>query len=173
MSTFVFHSSRSDTPASRVGHLRFTFKPDRLGIQPHVLVQASRPSVIMSGNNVFNRATGNVSYPIGSVTIDSGRQEVYGWNDERQEWVHPFAAPTDPSRILLSEELPAKGFKGYFVARFSEPFEVGGVSFKGDIRPDLSAEGKELSGWVKFASQVKTVDVRVGVSFISVEQARR
>ena len=75
---------------SRVGHLRFTFRPDEHDTAPHIVVQASRPSVVMSGDNVRTRATTNVTYPIGSVTIDCDRQEVYGWNDERQEYVvHP------------------------------------------------------------------------------------
>ena len=75
---------------SRVGHLRLTFRPDEHDTAPHIVVQASRPSVVMSGDNVRTRATTNVTYPIGSVTIDYERQEVYGWNDERQEYVvHP------------------------------------------------------------------------------------
>lgn len=43
----------------------------------------------MSGDNVRTRATTNVTYPLGSVSIDEERQEVYGWNDERQEYVNP------------------------------------------------------------------------------------
>jgi hypothetical protein len=71
--------------ASRAGHLRFSFMPDNENIVPHVIVQASRPSVVMSGDNVRTRATTNVTYPTGSITIDGDKQEVYGWNDERQE----------------------------------------------------------------------------------------
>jgi putative alpha-1,2-mannosidase len=77
------------------------------------------------------------------------------------------------SRILLGEELPAKGFKGYFVARFSQPFEVGGISRKGVLSDEKEAEGRELSAWVGFPEETFTVEVRMGVSFISVEQARR
>ena len=76
---------------SRVGHLRFTFLPDTSDIPPHITIQASRPSVIMSGDNVRTRSTTNVTYPLGSVTIDEERQEVYGWNDERQEYVNPLS----------------------------------------------------------------------------------
>jgi hypothetical protein len=61
--------------------------PDSSSLSPHIVIQASRPSVIMSGDNVRTRSTSNVTYPIGSVTIDPDRQEVYGWNDERQEYV--------------------------------------------------------------------------------------
>jgi len=72
-------------PGSRAGHLRFTFLPDSADIKPHITIQASRASVVMSGDNVRTRATSNLTYPLGSITIDQGRQEVYGWNDERQE----------------------------------------------------------------------------------------
>jgi putative alpha-1,2-mannosidase len=74
---------------------------------------------------------------------------------------------------LLGEALPAKGFKGYFVARFSQRFDAGGISHAGVISTEKEGEGKELSGWVKFPQGTYTVEVRVGVSFISVEQARR
>jgi putative alpha-1,2-mannosidase len=77
--------------------------------------------------------------------------------------------------VLVGEELPAKAFKGYFVARFSEAFsgEIG-VSSHGRLEPGITTgSGEVLSGYVTFASDVKVVDVRVGVSFISIDQARR
>lgn len=80
----------------------------------------------------------------------------------------------DPaSRILLGEELPAKDFKGYFVARFSQTFKSAGISYAGKLIDTLHGQGQELSGWVTFEEGTEQVDVRVGVSFISVEQARR
>jgi hypothetical protein len=33
------------------------------------------------------RRPDNVTYPQGWVKVDKERNEVYGWNDERQEWV--------------------------------------------------------------------------------------
>lgn len=77
------------------------------------------------------------------------------------------------SGILLGEELPAKGFKGYFVARFSQTFDLGGISRAGQLSYEKKGEGRELSGWVQFPEGTFTVEVRMGVSFISVEQARR
>jgi len=41
------------------------------------------------------------------------------------------------------------------------------------LSDERQGEGKELSGWVKFPEGTFTVEVRMGVSFISVEQARR
>lgn len=60
------------------------------------------------------------------------------------------------------------------MARFSEPFEHGGISHHGEVDDStLTGDGEVLSGWVTFAKGTQSVDVRVGVSFISVEQARR
>ena len=77
------------------------------------------------------------------------------------------------SRILLSEEIPAMGFKGYFVARFSKPLNDGGISRRGELEHAKSGEGQELSGWVTFPHETQRVDVRIGVSFISIDQAWR
>lgn len=73
----------------------------------------------------------------------------------------------------MSEEIPAKGFKGFFVARFSRPFKTAGISYAGKLEHVLHGQGQELSGWVTFEEGTEEVDVRIGVSFISVEQARR
>lgn len=80
---------------------------------------------------------------------------------------------TEDSRILLSEEIPAKDFKGYFVARFSKSFKMAGISYAGKMVHALHGQGQELSGWVTFEEGTEEIDVRVGVSFISVDQARR
>lgn len=37
----------------------------------------------------------------------------------------------------------------------------------------LHGQGQELSSWVTFGEGTEEVNVRVGVSFISIEQARR
>lgn len=73
----------------------------------------------------------------------------------------------------MSEELPAKSFKGYFVARFSERFDQAGISHRGKKKHGVfEGEGEVLAGYVTFARKTRVVDVRIGVSFISIEQAR-
>jgi putative alpha-1,2-mannosidase len=80
----------------------------------------------------------------------------------------------DGSRILLGEELPAASFKGYFVARFSEAFDEIGISKRGNKEAgQTEGDGEVLAGYVTFPSATGVIDVRVGVSFISIEQARR
>lgn len=68
---------RALTPASRVGHLRFTFSP-KDNAKPHVVIDASRVSAVTSN-------PANVSLPLGHVEVDFERREISGWNDERQE----------------------------------------------------------------------------------------
>ncbi|KAL7422033.1 hypothetical protein Q5752_003806 [Cryptotrichosporon argae] len=135
----------------RTGHVRFTFPPGESG---YVVVDASRKSVITSD-------PANTTYPSGWVKVDSTRNEVVGWNDERQD------------HILVGDDLPATRFKGFFVARFSAPFARAGTSHLGRLTAETSSAGPVLSAWVGFGDDVRVVDVRVGVSFISVEQARR
>ncbi|EMD41146.1 glycoside hydrolase family 92 protein, partial [Gelatoporia subvermispora B] len=136
---------------SRVGHLRFTFTDTKT---PWVVLEATRASVMGSADPT------NVTYPQGSITIDVDRHEITGRNPERQDFI------IGPN--------PATGWAGYFCARFDAPFELGGISQTGNLAEgNFSAEGALLSGFVRFAEGTKQVNVRVGVSFISVEQARR
>ncbi|KAL7933003.1 glycoside hydrolase family 92 protein [Trichoderma chlorosporum] len=94
----------------------------------------------------------------GDVTIDPDTREVSGSNSQRQEY---NLGPDKPK------------FKLYFVSRFSEPFTSYGVS-----RADELLEGEQcisdkfVGAYVTFDKSVKRVEVRTGVSYISVEQAR-
>ncbi|KAJ7499911.1 glycoside hydrolase family 92 protein [Mycena latifolia] len=139
---------------SRVGHLRFTFSPKAA---PYVLLEATRPTVITSTPT-------NITYPLGSVAIDPVRREITGSNSERQDWI---ITPT-------STAASASHFRGYFCARFDTAFAAWGVVQNGSVRVGAeAAEGSLLSGYARFVEGARVVNVRVGVSFISVEQARR
>ncbi|KAI0766209.1 glycoside hydrolase family 92 protein [Trametes elegans] len=143
------HVEQSAT--SRVGHLRFTFEETTT---PYVLVEATRASVMGSADPT------NVTYPVGSIRIDADAREISGHNPERQDFI------IGPS--------PAPSFAGYFVARFDVPFASFGVAQNGTISEAATyGEGALLSGFARFARETKKVDVRVGVSFISIEQARK
>ncbi|KAI0693475.1 glycoside hydrolase family 92 protein [Cytidiella melzeri] len=137
---------------SRVGHLQFTFSDTE---RPYVLIEASRASVMGSADPT------NVTFPLGSVDIVPSRHEITGYNKERQDFI------IGPN--------PAPGFAGYFCARFSEPFEEWGTANNSDGRVfagDTQREGTQVSGYVRFQPSVRVVEVRIGVSFISVDQAR-
>jgi len=135
------------TGTSRVGFCTFGFatteRDDGRDARPWVLVQATRAGFV------------------GSVSIDPARREIAGFNPERQD--SHLGPPA------------AAGFRGYFVARFDEPFESVGTALGGVLSDgSLAASGEELSAYVRFAAGVGvgSVGVRVGVSLISIDQAR-
>lgn len=132
------------TASSHVGHLRFQF--------PHRQPDSSEEPY------VFIQATRQNW--TGSISIDPKTQEVYGSNPQRQDYaLGPYRAP---------------GFSGYFVSRFSRPFASYGITHGSTLLKDTKERtGEHLGAWVKFNSSCEEVEVRTGVSFVSVEQARR
>ncbi|KAK7001651.1 hypothetical protein R3P38DRAFT_2795606 [Favolaschia claudopus] len=86
-------------------------------------------------------------------------------------------APTASARLDHHTELPsaqnASNFKGYFCARFDTPFAKFGVIQNGsEIAGEKAGKGSLLSAYARFPAGTRKVNVRVGVSFISVDQAR-
>jgi hypothetical protein len=153
----------TNTPtASRVGHLRFTFRDTA---QPYVFIEATRKSVVASNTSDLTYPTGainpsNWTYPAGRIRIDPSTQEICGSNPERQDFI------LGPS--------PATSFAGYFCARFGAPFFALGTTQNGTVNPgEVEGEGSLLGAYVMFRPDTQVVDVRVGVSFISIDQARK
>lgn len=96
----------------------------------------------------------------GEVRIDPLKREVYGYNPERQDY------------LLGPDKAPS--FKGYFVSRFSEPFASYGVANGGNLNDEeRERHGNFTGAYVKFSKGTSRVEVRTGVSYISVEQARK
>ncbi|KAG1764605.1 glycoside hydrolase family 92 protein [Suillus placidus] len=138
---------------SRVGHLRFTFTDTR---RPYVLVEATRASVLGSSD------PHNLTYPHGSIFINPDTREIYGSNPERQDY------------IIAPVSTPAKHWSGYFCARFDQPFASWGISKNNTLFDgQTSGNGTLLSGYATFSPEVAEISIRIGVSFISVEQARK
>lgn len=119
-----------------------------------MLVEATRAFVVGSDDPA------NLTYPHGDIAIDPARREITGRNPERQDFIiGPSTAPS---------------FAGYFVARFDVPFASYGMAQNGTVHENATGgKGAQLSGFARFKEGTKQVNVRVGVSFISVEQARR
>jgi predicted alpha-1,2-mannosidase len=112
------------------------------GVDGSVLVEATR--------------TGTVGY----VAVDSARKEIIGYNPDRMD-AH-----------LSALQLPH--FKGYFVARFRQAFRTQGV-YQGVLPvPDKTAvTGEAVGAFAQFDTKTNpVVEVQVGTSFISIEQAR-
>jgi predicted alpha-1,2-mannosidase len=97
---------------------------------------------------------------VGYVAVDSGRREIVGYNPDRMD-AH-----------LSNLKLP--NFKGYFVARFRQPFRTLSV-YQGvlPVADQTEVTGDAVGAFVQFDAQSNpVVEVQVGTSFISIEQAR-
>ncbi|KAM0712232.1 hypothetical protein Q7P37_011326 [Cladosporium fusiforme] len=132
------------TASSHVGHLRCDFP--------------RQSSQELNDPYVFIQATRQNW--TGSIAIDPEAQEISGSNPQRQDYaLGPYRAPN---------------FSGYFVSRFSKPFVEYGVTRGGELfQGAVEGQGEHLGAWARFDSQDGRVEVRTGVSFVSVEQARR
>jgi predicted alpha-1,2-mannosidase len=107
-----------------------------------VLVEATRPKVS------------------GFVEVRADLREITGFNPDRMDaHLGPFALPN---------------FKGYFVAQFREPFSGSGTYEGPALHPgSTSATGVNAGAYATFSTaQQSAIEVRIGTSFISIEQAR-
>lgn len=94
----------------------------------------------------------------GKIKIDTINYEITGWNSDR----HSSA---------LGPPLP--NFKGYFVIQFDQKFNGFGTWHNDTLAANISQQQSNTCGaWVSFAEGTKTVEVKIGTSFISLEQAR-
>jgi predicted alpha-1,2-mannosidase len=94
---------------------------------------------------------------VGYVKVYPATREIVGYNPDRMD------------TYLSNVRLP--NFKGYFVARFRQPFVQQGV-YRGVLPVDGQNEvtGEEVGAFAKL--NAKVVEVQIGTSFISIEQAR-
>ncbi|KAI0521394.1 glycoside hydrolase family 92 protein [Xylaria bambusicola] len=96
----------------------------------------------------------------GHIEVDLERQEISGSNPQRQDY-------------RLGPDKPAT-FSGYFVSRFSEPFVSYGTTFGRNIsESSRNGSGENLGAYVQFSPKTTRIEVRTGISFVSVEQARK
>jgi predicted alpha-1,2-mannosidase len=96
----------------------------------------------------------------GYVAVDAHRREIYGYNPDRMD-AH-----------LSNVKLP--NFKGYFVARFRQPFRHKGV-YQGvlPVADRDEVTGDAVGAFAQFDTKADpVVEAQVGTSFISIEQAR-
>ncbi len=105
----------------------------------------------------------NVRLGTGTLHIDAARQEITGDNPAY--------------RIYAGAGQPA-GFSGYIVLQFDRPFRVGGI-WTGKERKPGAIEGSSSpagppGAYVSFAlGQDETLRVRIGTSFVSLDEARK
>jgi predicted alpha-1,2-mannosidase len=98
----------------------------------------------------------------GSLTIDTAHNEIVGWNKVR--------------RIYAGQGKLA-GFSGYVVVEFDHPFGVGGTWSGTEAHPGSTGQSSDASpagGYVTFNLKPgEVVLVRVGTSFVSIDEARK
>src|SRR3984893_8185334 len=97
---------------------------------------------------------------VGYVAVDASRKEIVGYNPDRMD-AH-----------LSNVKLP--NFKGYFVARFRRSFRTQGV-YQGvlPVADHTEVTADAVGAFAQFDTQADpVVEVQVGTSFISIEQAR-
>jgi predicted alpha-1,2-mannosidase len=98
----------------------------------------------------------------GSLTIDSTRNEITGWNKVRR---------------LYAGQGKLAGFSGYVVVEFDHPFHVGGTWSGSKVHAggveqasDASPSGSYITFDVKSG---EAVIARIGTSFVSIDEARK
>jgi predicted alpha-1,2-mannosidase len=135
------------TGAERCGMMQFRFAPGR--------------------KTGWLAVENNLRLGQGSVRIDPVRQEITGRNPAY--------------RIYAGTGQPA-GFSGYIVVQFDRPFQVGGTwagetRYDGGVQQDSSVGTRaaaDLGAFVSFGlGDDRTVRVRIGTSFTSIEEARK
>lgn len=132
---------------SRAAMLRFTYP------------EAELAQLIIQGPNI----TENKIPFQGYLKIDPEHREIFGYNPERMS-------------AHLGPDLP--NFKGYFVIQVDKDFETYGTWNSFRTEPDISElsteqTGARMGGYIRFSTTAgEQVRVKIGTSFISVEQAR-
>jgi predicted alpha-1,2-mannosidase len=94
----------------------------------------------------------------GWINIDTATKEITGYNTERE-----------------SEKLgpPLPNFKGYFIIQFDKPFASWGMADSGHLKAgNVSLSSNACGAWVSFTPGTANVNVKIGTSFISMDQAR-
>jgi predicted alpha-1,2-mannosidase len=108
------------------------------------------------------RTPGTRSTAVGSVTIDAAAQEISGYDSARED------------AILSTIKLP--NFRGYFVIRISKPFAAFGTYVGTNLQDGSTSTidtNTSVGGYATFSTtNQEVVQIKVGTSFISVEQAR-
>ncbi|KAF5386538.1 hypothetical protein D9757_005919 [Collybiopsis confluens] len=149
--------------SSRVGHLQFTFeKGPEDSSAPYLFLPTTRPTTIFHNPNIFETI-----YPNGTVQISPENNEICGSNTEMQDWI---IAPD-------STKEAASHFTGWYCARFDTPFPIYGVTQGNTISEKAnSGSGEEIGAYAQFEfptqSNTVTINVRIGTSLISADQAR-
>ncbi len=150
IATPYYYSVVLDAGNSRTIRAEMT-ATERCGMLRFTFPRSSRASVVVEATRPGIA---------GLAAVDARTQEITGFNPHRMDaHLGPFALPN---------------FKGYFVIQFRRPFGQFGTYRGTDLQPgNARVEDKNAGAWASFETQKgEVLEVRVGTSFISIEQAR-
>lgn len=140
--------------ASRAGIFRFTFPASQ---QSRLIIQGIdlNPELADPSNDYESR----IKTIKGYVKIDPAKNEITGYNPDR------MSAQIGPGR---------PNFKGYFVIQFDKKIKSFGTWDNATVTASsLEQFGTRMGAYINFSTRAgEVVTVRVGTSFISLEQAR-
>lgn len=140
--------------ANTCGMFRFTF-PE--ADQAHLIIQGINlnPKIADTANDFTSR----IAHLKGYVHIDTVRNEITGYNPDRQS-------------AQLGPEL--KNFKGYFVIKFDKKISAYGTWDKETItKGAFNQYGTRMGAYISFKTRAnEEIKVIVATSFISIAQAR-
>ncbi|MEO6219875.1 MAG: GH92 family glycosyl hydrolase, partial [Ginsengibacter sp.] len=140
---------------SRCGIFHFTF-PDSQN--SHIILQGINlnPEIKHWANDYTER----IKTLRGYVKINQAKNEITGYN---------------PDRMSAQISPPLPNFKGYFVIQFDKPFKTFGTWDGDKINPSsLEQYGTRSGAYISLTThENEKIEVRIGTSFISIEQARK
>jgi predicted alpha-1,2-mannosidase len=130
------------TATTNVGYHRYTFP-----------LTGERPYIVIDVSYSLNGPNASLG---GNVTVDPATGEVFGYAEHLGGFSKYYG-----------------GMSTYFVARFFRPIQDFGTFSDGARSPGSTfAEGPQIGAYVGFASEHIEVEAKVGISLISVGQAR-
>ncbi|HTL10473.1 MAG TPA: GH92 family glycosyl hydrolase, partial [Chitinophagaceae bacterium] len=143
------------TASSRCAIMQFRFPASQ---QAHIIVQGINlnPAIKHWANDFTTRLQKLKGY----VEVDNAKREITGYNPDRMS-------------AQIGPDLP--NFKGYFVIQFSKPFSSYGTWDGNEVNANANKQyGTRMGAYIDFTStEGEMIEVRIGTSFISVDQARR
>jgi predicted alpha-1,2-mannosidase len=141
--------------ASRCGIFQFSFPASK---QAHIIIQGIdlNPALTDWANDYTERIRNLRGY----VQVNQAKNEITGYNPDR------MSAQIGP---------PLPNFKGYFVIQFSKPFRSFGTWGGNNITAASTEQyGTRMGAYIDFSTTAnEKIQVRIGTSFISIEQARK
>lgn len=143
------------TAASRCGIVKFTFPEAK---DAHIIIQGINlnPAIKHWANDYTERLRTLKGY----VNINAAQNEITGYNPDRMS-------------AQIGPELP--NFKGYFVIQFSKPFVAYGTWDNHEVKASSKERyGTRMGAYTSFDTKPgEVVEIRIGTSFISLNQARK